>query len=379
MTIGIAYMLNQFEDGGAERQLIELIRRVDRDRFQPVLYLGSSNGRIAKELPKLGIPIRYVRGAGGGKLAWASLVRELRRQQPEIIHAWQFVANTWGRVAGRIAGVPAIITSDRGMDSEIKPVYRWLDTALAPLSDRVIVNARAVADNVHRTRHVPRSKIVTIYNGVDLDCYSTPMTREEVRRQMLDLPLDLPVIGMIASFCTRKRWDLFLQAVAEVARHRTLLALCVGDGELRPHMEEYARELGLAGSVRFLGLRSDIAEIVAAQNVSVLSSDDEGMPNVVMQAMVGRRPVVATDAGGTAELISEGETGFVVPRGDAAGLAHRIGLLLDDAAMAARFGEAGRRRVERYFTFDACVNDTVAVYEGLLARRKKTRSVRHAA
>jgi glycosyltransferase involved in cell wall biosynthesis len=106
---------------------------------------------------------------------------------------------------------------------------------------------------------------------------------------------------------------------------------------------------------------------MAAQDVSVLSSDDEGMPNVVMQAMVAGRPVVATDAGGTAEIIATGETGFVVPRGDATALAARIVTLLADPVLAARFGAAGRQRVERHFTFEACVGSTVALYEELLA------------
>src|SRR5437588_4117276 len=113
-SIGIAYMLNQFEDGGAERQLVELIRRLNRSRCRPLLYLGVARGTIAAELDDLDLPVRYVRGRAGSKLAGLSLVHELRRERPQIVHAWQFVANTWGRMAGRLAGVPVIITSDRG-------------------------------------------------------------------------------------------------------------------------------------------------------------------------------------------------------------------------------------------------------------------------
>jgi glycosyltransferase involved in cell wall biosynthesis len=370
-------MLNQFEDGGAERQLVELLRRLDRSRFRPLLYLGVSRGRIAEELPELDVPVHYVRGWAGSKLAGLTLVQELRRERPEIVHSWQFVANTWGRLAGRMAGVPVIITSDRGMDTEVSGLHARIDTMLAPLSTRVVVNADAVAENVHRTRRVPREKIMTIYNGVDLERY-TPGVSRDVARRGLAVPLDRSVIGMVASFCHRKRWDVFLTAAARVARTRPLTVLCVGEGELREDMERLARVLGLGESAVFLGLRSDIPEIMAAQDVAVLSSDDEGMPNVVMQAMAAGRPVAATDAGGTREIVAEGETGFVVPRGDVDALARRIETLLANPDLAARLGAAGRQRVEHHFTFEACVGNTVALYEELLAL--KTNAARlHAA
>lgn len=371
--VTVAYMLNQFGVGGADRQLLELLKRLDRSRYRPLLYLGSASGFVTEELHDLGIPVRFVRGHGGSKFSAGTLAAEFRRERPEVIHSWMFVANTWGRIAGRLARVPVIITSDRGMDTDLPSMYRWIDVALSPLSLRVIVNADAVAENVHRTRYVPRSKIVTIYNGVDLDVYGKPVDRLEARR-LLDLPPEVAVIGMVASFSTRKRWDVFLDTVAEVARRRPIIAACVGDGGLRPAMEEYAREKGLQDVARFYGVRSDIAEVMAALDVFVLSSDDEGMPNVVMQAMAARRPVVATDAGGTREIVVEGQTGYVVPLRDVGGLLDRIDALLDDGAKAREFGEAGRRRVERHFTFDTCVARTTGLYETLLERKGLGRS-----
>jgi glycosyltransferase involved in cell wall biosynthesis len=342
-----------------------------------LLYLGAAEGKIADELAELDLPIRFVRGRAGSKLAALTLALELRRERPEIVHAWQFVANTWGRVAGRIAGTPVIITSDRGMDTEVSELHARIDTLLAPLSTRVIVNADAVGENVHRNRGVPREKIITIYNGVDLQRYTPTLAGDEVRKR-LGIPPGRHVIGMVASFCYRKRWDVFLAAAAHVGRTRPITVLCVGDGDLRAEMERHARDIGLGDSALFLGLRADVPEIMAAQDVSVLSSQDEGMPNVVMQAMAAGRPVAATDAGGTREIIEDGVTGFVVPLGDVDALANRIELLLDDPALASRFGAAGRERVERHFTFEACVARTVALYEELLSL-KYPRSHLHAA
>ncbi|MGH2443899.1 MAG: glycosyltransferase, partial [Chloroflexota bacterium] len=360
--ITIAYLLNQFEDGGAERQLIELIKRLDPVRFRPLLYLGSSSGCIARELDGLNIPIRYVRGKRGGKYAALKLAREFRRERPKIVHSWMFVANTWARIAGTLARVPIVITSDRGMDTEVSRLHRIADMLLSPGSDHVIVNAHAVAQNVHDTRYVSRDKITNVYNGVDLDLYGRPMDRKLAKRA-LDLPLDVPVIGMVASFCARKRWDVFLEAVEKVNAGHAVTAICVGDGELRGQMEEYARALGIEQQVRFLGVRADVPNMMAAMDVFVLSSDDEGMPNVVMQAMAAGLPVVATDAGGTDEIVSTGKTGFLVDRGDSETLAQKICTLLEQPELMAEFGRAGRQLVERDFTFTKSVKRMVELYD----------------
>ena len=365
--ITVAYMLNQFEDGGAERQLIELIRRLDRTRFRPLLFLGSAGGVIADELPSLDIPIRFVRGRAGSKLAFVSLARELRRENVDIVHSWMFAANTWGRLAGRLAGVPVIVASERGLDSDLPAAYRWIDVALAPLSTKVIVNSSAVGEHAHRTRFIPYSRLVNIYNGVDLAPYAAEPTTQGARWR-LGFPVDGHLIGMVASLCQRKRWDLFLRALKLLNDKSEVTALCVGEGELRAELNDLSKRLGLRKRVHFLGSRADIPEINAALDVAVLSSDDEGMPNALMQAMAASRPVVATDAGGTRELVIDGETGFVVPCGDAFKLADRIGVLLQDGDLRERFGNAGRRRVSEHFTFDACVARTVGLYETLLEK-----------
>lgn len=371
MTVArVAYMITPFTDAGADRQLLELLKRIDRSRFEPSVYLSEPSGHIVDELHQLGLPVVDVGEWGSNERAILFLLGQLRRQRPDIIHSWMFVANTWARVAGRLAGVHTIVTSDRSMDTDLSFPYRMVDVALSPLSSAVVVPARTLAEHVHHGRLVPWRKIVTIYNGVDLDKYGATIDPVEARRA-LDLPLDRPVIGMVASFRPRKRWDIWLQAVAELARTRTFTAISCGDGPPRAEVERYAQSLGLSDTVRFHGVRSDIPRVMAALDVLTLSSDDEGTPNVVLQAMAASRPAVATDAGGTAEVIVDGETGFVVPRGNPHLLAARIGELLDSPARARAFGRAGRKRVEKYFTFEASVGHTMELYDTLLQRNSQ--------
>lgn len=370
--VRVAHMITPFEDAGAERQLLELVKRTDRSRFDPMIYLSQPEGYIFEELKQLDVEVVDVGAWGNNEGATLRMARDLRRRRPQIIHSWMFVANTWARIAGKLAGVPVIITSDRSMDTDLAMPYRCLDAVLSPLSTHVVVNARLLAEHVHRHRGVPWRKLSVIYNGVDLDIYGRPIDRAEARR-VLKLPPDRPVVGMVASFRPRKRWDVFLQAISELRQTCPVIGISVGDGEPRARIEQLAASMDLTDSVRFYGVRDDIPRVMAALDVLTLSSDDEGMPNAIMQAMAARRPAVATDAGGTAELIVEGVTGFVVPRGDVRALAGRLRELLVDPARAARFGQAGRERVENQFTFEVCVDQTMALYDRLLLARSPHR------
>jgi glycosyltransferase involved in cell wall biosynthesis len=370
----VAYMITPFSDGGADRQLLELLRRIDRRRFEPVLYLSEAGGHIEQELATLDVPTIDVGQWGSNERAVWRMVGELRRVQPQVIHSWMFVANCWARLAGRAAGVPVIVTSDRGMDTDLDLHYRAIDVALSPLSTHHVVPARRVAEKVHRSRLVPRAKISVIYNGVDLEKYGARIDRGEARRQ-LDLPIDGQVVGMVASFIALKRWDVWLETIGELARKQRLTAIAVGDGEVRAAMEQRAAALGLSDTVRFYGVRADIPEVMAAIDVFTLTSDVEGTPNVVLQAMAARRPVVATDVGGIPEIMIDGETGFLVPPRNPRVMAERVASLLDDPARAEQLGKAGRHHAEANFSFPSCVSNTMALYDRLLQRRVRTASV----
>ncbi|HLG73742.1 MAG TPA: glycosyltransferase [Chloroflexota bacterium] len=365
--IDIAYVLNQFGAGGAERQLVGLLARLDASRYRPCVYVGKAEGPIADELHHMGVRVQVIGGPIGRKLALPRLILELRRSRPVIVHTYMFAANTWGRLAGRITGVPVVISSVRNVELDLPLAYRWLDTLLSPLCDRVIGNSHAVTDYLRTSGRAPRRKLVTIYNGVDAARFQPGSHQHEVRAR-LGLPQQ-PTVGMVASFGKQKRWDVFLEAMAQLPADQPLTLACVGDGALRPSMEHLARELGLGDRVRFLGIQAAMPDVYAALDVFVLTSAWEGMPNVVLEAMASGLPVVATSAPGTTEVVLHGETGLLAQVGDAPAVAHHVRTLLDNPESARRMGVAGRQRVESDFSYEACVGKTVRLYEELLARR----------
>lgn len=257
------------------------------------------------------------------------------------------------------------------METELSRLHEMVGALLKHVPDHVISNTHA-QKAVLIASGIGASKVSVIPNGVDVKLYPSPACAAEARR-LLNIPQDGPVIGMIGSFRPLKRWDVFLKAAALVAKTRPVQILCVGDGALRAEMEAMAVRLGVASSTHFLGTRADVPSIMPALDVLVSASDTEGLSNVILEAMASSVPVVATEVGGTPELISDGQNGLLVVPGNVEHMSRQISLLLSNLSMAREMGAQGRIRVEREFSIERCVDLTIAVYESMLARRRNRR------
>jgi len=231
--------------GGGEIALWNLIERLDPNAWRPLVILGE-HGPLVERLQGLGADVEILpispslTGIRQGAVRGWSLFRpgravstiryvmqlrnRLRQGHIALLHANSLRACILGGVAGRLAGVPVIITSDRGMDTEVHALHARIDTLLAPLSTRVIVNADAVGENVHRTRGVPREKIVTIYNGVDLECYSPDSSCKEARRR-----LGIAIDRFVQQGLTESEWEVpdevLLRVLLDVRGQPPLLSL----------------------------------------------------------------------------------------------------------------------------------------------------------
>lgn len=369
----VAYMLNLFTGGGAARQALELARRIDRDRYLPHFIVGICDGAIGEELLSLDLPLLVMKRRGRlGPSGFVEVIRHLRSWGIDVVHSYMFIANTWARTAGPLAGVPAVICSTRGFELGIPRAYARLDRILALIPDKVIVNAEAVARFSAKERSVPVEKLITIYNGVDCTRFHPDERKGPAVREALNIPVDAPTLGMIASFGTEKRWDVFMQTAAKVAAMKPeIRIICVGEGSLRRSAEEQSRELGLNGNVHFLGNRRDVQDLLSAMDVVVLTSDYEGMPNVVLEAMAAGRPVVATAVGGMPDMVEEGKTGFLVPPGRPDAVAERCLQLLGDTPMRLQIGRCARQAAVDKFSFETCVARTMQVYDEVLAKKSR--------
>lgn len=393
--IKVLYVIGQLDRGGAERQTAELATRVPRDLFEPVVCCLRGPGAVGDEMEDAGIRVIYL-GKRLGIFSGATwqLANVIRRERPAIVHSYLFSANWRCLLTGRLMRVPLIVSSVRNVDIHSRVIRRAIEWILAGLTDRVIANARAVKDYVALYHRVPAEKIEVIYNGINLDRADggRGAGREPVGGGEDAVPVATSeggssagrgglraglgglrgggCVAMVASLTPKKDHATFLESARLVQEELPEATFrLIGDGPMVTEVASRIEELGLRGSVRLLGLRDDIGHQLSEADVSVLTSLKEGCSNVILESMAAGRPVVATDVGGNRELIEGGRTGYLVPPGDAAGIARRVVELLRDDELRQRMGEAGRERARSLFTAERMVQDTTRFYLSALASR----------
>lgn len=375
-AVKILYIIGTLDVGGTERQLVDLTLRLDRKRFRPVVCCLSSGGPLEPMLRAGGIKARCydLRGlkvwrnpiqVGRRLLAFLA---DLRAEQPEIVHGFLFHAYVLGAFAAKMAGGSIVIASRRSLGhfKRRRHSYRVAEWVANWMTDLIVANSEAVKRDVVRQEKVEPSNVSVIYNGVDPSLYDVQADR--ALWTSLWIPEGAKVVSVVANLLHYKGHRFFLQACREIQRaHSAVKFLLIGDGPLRGTLEGFARDLDLEKDVLFLGSRQDIPQLLALTDIAVLPSLEEGFSNAILEAMAAGKPVVATTAGGNAEAVIHGETGLLVPPRDSEALAQAVLWLLAHPAEAARFGEAGRRRVTEQFGLSGMIRQYEAVYERLVA------------
>jgi len=261
------------------------------------------------------------------------------------------------------------VTAEMAVDLWKGPRELAVDRYLARWTDRVVGNSRAVVD-FYRQVGIPADRLTMIRSGIgDEGDASTAPDRAGVRAEF-GWPDDAPLLLFAGRLAPQKGVDDLLSAIDLIQYGLPgLRALIVGDGPLRAQLEATARAFRLDAMVRFAGHRDDVPRLLAASDLLVLPSLYEGLPNVVLEAMRLARPVVATAAPGTTEVVDDGRTGLLVPVRDPPALAQAIRTVIHDPELARRLGDAGRARVAAEFRLDAMIGQFAALYEEL-ARAK---------
>ncbi|HEY2773600.1 MAG TPA: glycosyltransferase [Candidatus Binatia bacterium] len=354
----IALVIGQLTYGGAEGQLFELARGLAAFAEPFVYCLSESAEPYGTRIREAGVPLRVLPSRGSFDLGRVrALRRALREDRIELVHSFLFLASSYAYLATRgMRGVP-LVTSARNCKPEPSRV-RWLVMRAAFRSSaRVICNSREMARYAAEYYGAPRSRTVVVWNGVDTTRFTA------ARRPHAGLR-----IGTVGRIETQKNLDVFLDAAARVLAERPDASFeIVGDGSLREHYQAEVERRGLAASVRLPGVRSDIPEFFAGLDQFWLTSDWEGTPNVVLEAMAAALPVVATRVGGTPEVIDDRHTGRLVEAGDAEAVAAAALELAADAGAARRMGAGAARAASESFSIRAMVDATATVYEAALA------------
>jgi glycosyltransferase involved in cell wall biosynthesis len=359
----IAYVIGELGTGGAEYQLYELVRGLDRTRFTPTVLVLSAGGYWAERIRALGVPVIELpsrRSMEVGRLR--RLRRRLRELAPHVLHTVLWSGNAYGRLAAVGLGIPVVIAAERNVIR--RPGWqRLLERALDGVTDRYLVNSAAIVDELAARGGLSRAKMQIVHNGIDLG--PLPAFDPDRRRARAALGFDPArrLVAQVGRLEPQKDYPTYLAAAARVtARVADVDFLVVGDGRLRAELEAEAARLGIAERVRFTGVRHDVPAVLAAVDVLALTSLYEGLPNVVIEAMATGAVAVATDVGGARELVLPDETGVIVPVGRPDAVADAIAGLLDDPARARRMAVAARARIEERFTVATMVQRTAAVY-----------------
>jgi len=374
----VMFVITSMPVGGAETLLVELVRRLDRERFSPELcclkYLDPLGEVLAREIPAF-------TGLLAHKYDFAVLWRLVRlisrRRIDAVITVGAGDKMFWGRLAAWLAGVPVICSAlhSTGLPDHVELPNRLL----APITDAFIAVAAPHGRYLAQHEGCPADKVRVIPNGVDLERFH-PRWPDGLLQQELGLAPKNPVVGIVAALRPEKNHPLFLRAAALV--HRELPQarfLIVGDGPQRDELESLAAELSISEVVHFLGTRHDVPEVLALVDVLVLSSHMEANPISILEAMAAEKPVVATRVGSVEETVVDGKTGYLVAPDEAGGVAQRVVELLKDRPRAAAMGRAGRERVIANWSIDRTVEGYQDLIAGIYAAKAHRTSGRKSA
>jgi glycosyltransferase involved in cell wall biosynthesis len=358
--IRVVFVLRAPEIGGAERQLVELVRGLDPQRFQTTVlpfYPGGALRRDLEDIP--GITIRDL----GKTSRWdivsflGRLRREVRAARADVVYGCLTVANEAALVAGRLEHARVVWRLGAAFrdwslyDWTARPLFR-LGKHLSRFPDRIVINSHAGME-YHRAQGYDVSRMQVIPNGFDTDRFTRRVDAGAAVRRELGIDPDEVVVGMAARLDPIKNHPLFLDAAARVAqRHPRVRFVCVGGGagELRDKLEQTARDSGLGNRILWTGSRNDMAAMYSAFDVHCLCSYGESLPNAVGESMACEVPNVVTDVGDAARLI--GDTGQAVPSDDREALARAIeaAILAPPDERRARGARARQRIVSEYRT-----------------------------
>jgi glycosyltransferase involved in cell wall biosynthesis len=372
--IRLLYVIATLDVGGTEGQLIELVTRLDPERFERTVCSLSPPGPHAVALKAAGIRVETIPIRGSRMLRhpiamvgrMRRLVALVRETRPDIVHGFLFWAYVLGALAARLGGARVVVASRRSLGNfkARKPHYGLLERLVNRTTDLVIANSEAVRQDTLRRERLLAERVIVIYNGVDLRRFEAP-PRPDLRRT-LGLGERTAVVGVVANLIQYKGLRFFLEAWASLASDFPgAVALLVGDGPLRGELEAQVQAAGVRESVRFLGTRSDVPELLGLMDFAVHPALEEGFSNAILEAMAAGRAVVATSVGGNPEAIVPGETGLLVPPADSKALASAMRRLLEHPAEAAAYGTAGRWRVRERFDLGRMVNEYQRLYERL--------------
>ena len=363
-------VIDAFHAGGKERRLLELLKGLTARQINCELIVLSKLV-MYPQLYELGIDIHFVeRRFRQDPTVFAKIYKLIKQAQPDIVQSWSSMTSVYVFPITKLLNIPFVNAIIADAPQYIKPFSQpWIRRKLTfPFSDAIIGNSQAGLN----AYHAPKDRSYVMYNGFDFKRTTALLPSEEMRHT---LAIQTPhVVGMVGKFEARKDYFTYLSSAMQVISERDdVTFVAVGDGAMLPECQQLVKEKS-DNRILFTGHRKDVESIVNALDIGVLTTNHkvhgEGISNSLMEYMVLGKPVIATAGGGTAELVVDGEVGYIIPPSDVKALTQRILFLLDNAELANQLGEAGRKRIYESFNLDRMTNEYIELYQQLLPTQK---------
>lgn len=365
----VFHLVDSLNIGGTESQMACVALRMKRHGHRITVGCLRAEGPLLSVLQRAGIPVVEFRK--GKTLLSLNGVRQLVHLVAflsgrfDVVHAHDLWSTLLGVPAARLARIPVIISSRRYLaDLEwYTPLRNRIVRLLYKLSTRVLVNSQAVCEKLVGRDHVAQQKVRIVYNAVDVDRFAA--VRRERKKLLPTIAEHSRVIAVLANMYSRvKGHDCLISAARTVCEYSPdVTFLLIGDGPERPRLEAQVRSAGLQNNIVFIGRRTDVPELLACCDLSVLPSQAEAFPNALLESMSSGLPVVATASGGSKEIIENEVNGLLVTSGRADELAAAVLRLLRDPGLAKRMAHAGQQDVRRRFSFDRLIAELDHLYK----------------
>lgn len=379
--IRIAYLIGTLAVGGAEQHLVQAATHLSREEFDVRVWCLSEGGPLEHVLAAHSIPVRKFgfKGLRPRKVLETvyqlyCMYRVLRDEKVDILHCYLYWANVVGALLGRFAGVPVRITSRRslGYFKDRGWYYQPLENLANRFTHVITVNSRGVLEDVLRRERVNPNRLRLIYNGVDLSRFAN--IRPASLRNEIGAASTQKLVGCVANLIYYKGHLDLIEAFATVASKvpEAVLVLVGRDGGMWSAIRRSIEQRGLVRHVHWLGPREDIPAVLAALDVVVLPSHEEGFSNAVLEAMAGAKPIVVTAVGGNPEAIVDRLHGRVVAPRDPGALAQAICELLTRPDLAQQYGISARRRAEAEFSLERMIVNMENMYRDVMITAQRS-------
>lgn len=349
---------------GVKRLFAWMLPRFDAERFNVSLVSLRQRDLSQDTLEELGVQVTYLGRHKFDPGTYGALLRVLQQSHADVVHLHGYGATTFGRLCAWRLGIPSVL-HEHANHRDTPWFQKLADGMLAGHTDLAIAVSASTAEFTIRARRVPPDRTKVVYLGAPLDEFARPHSPRDVAlaREALGVPPGAIAIGTVTRLMPSKGNQYFVGAAALMRdRVPTARFFIIGEGELQPELEAQARSLGLGDRLVFSGFQRDIAQVLTALDIVVFPSLWEGTPLTAFEALAMGKPIVATDADGLLDVLTDRHDALIVPKRDAARLAAAIAELIETPQFAERLAAQARQTGARY-DLDLFVRKMERLYE----------------